>query len=208
MMKKYLKLIYNLLFTIIPSLYYQLYSGVSINYTNKFSGGVKIIKNNFFNRLLLGTKNGKLVIGDNFKCNNKIKSNSIGLIQPCVFNIAAHGSKIIIGNNVGISGSTLCATTSITIGDNVLIGSGCLISDTDSHPINWKDRLINKNEKTKKSPIVIKNNVFIGARCIILKGVTIGEGSVVGAGSVVSKDIPSYSVVCGNPARVVKTLKV
>lgn len=170
-------------------------------------GGLKIIKKNKLICLLTKTKNGELIIRNNFKCNNKIKSNSIGLIQPCIFNISAPNSRIIIGDNVGISGSTICATTSVTIGNNVLIGSGCLISDTDSHPINWEDRLYDRNKKTRKAPIVIKDNVFIGARSIILKGVTIGEGAVVGAGSVVSKDVPPYSIVCGNPARVVKTLK-
>lgn len=153
------------------------------------------------------SKNGELIIGNNFKSNNKIKSNSIGLIQPCIFNIYAPNSKIIIGDNVGISGSTICATTSVTIGNNVLIGSGCLISDTDSHPIDWEDRLYDRNEKTRKDPIVIEDNVFIGARSIILKGVTVGEGAVIGAGPVVSKDVPPYTVVAGNPARVVKTLQ-
>lgn len=207
LMKKYFKEIYNLCFTVIPSLYYQMCSGVKLNSNNKFRGSIKIIKQSHFLQLLLGNKNGKLIIGNNFKCNNKIKSNSIGLIQPCVFNISTQGSKIQIGNNVGISGSSICATTSVTIGDNVLIGSGCLISDTDSHPIDWKDRLLDKNDTTAKSPITIKDNVFIGARSIILKGVTIGEGAVIGAGSVVSKDVPPHTVVCGNPAKIVKTLQ-
>ena len=107
---------------------------------------------------------------------------------------------------MGISGSTINATTTITIGDNVMIGSGCLITDTDSHPLHWKDRLEEKNELTACAPITIGDNVFIGARSIILKGVTVGEGAVVGAGSVVSKDVPPYTVVCGNPAKIVKTL--
>ena len=85
---------------------------------------------------LLRQPNGTLTIGSHFKCNNRKKSNSIGLIQPCVFNISILGSLLTIGNNVGISGSSISATTSVTIGDNVLIGSGCLITDTDAHPIN------------------------------------------------------------------------
>ena len=201
-----LKYIYNLIFLIIPSLFYQLFSGLKLNATNKLVGGIKIIKKNFLIRLLSKSKNGELIIGNEFKCNNKIKSNSIGLIQPCIFNISTSGSKIIIGNNVGISGSSINATTTVTIEDNVLIGSGCLISDTDSHPLLWDDRLYNNNDKTSKAPITIKKNAFIGARSIILKGVTIGEGAVVGAGSVVSKDVPALSVVCGNPAKIVKTL--
>lgn len=201
-----LRIIYNYFFSLIPSLFYQLISGIKLNTSNRLVGRIIIIKKNLLIRLLTRSKNGELIIGNNFKCNNKIKSNSIGLIQPCIFNIYAPNSKIIIGDNVGISGSTICATTSVTIGDNVLIGSGCLISDTDSHPIDWEDRLYDRNEKTRKAPIVIEDNVFIGARSIILKGITVGEGAVIGAGSVVSKDVPPYSIVCGNPARVVKTL--
>ena len=109
---------------------------------------------------------------------------------------------------MGISGSTLNASTSITIGNNVLIGSGCLITDTDSHPLNWQERKEQQNDKTACAPIVIEDDVFIGARSIVLKGVTIGKGAVIGAGSVVSRDVPDFSVVCGNPAKVVKTLKM
>ena len=87
-----------------------------------------------------------------------------------------------------------------------MIGSGCIITDTDSHPIRWQDRLDNPNSTVSK-PIVIEDNVFIGARSIILKGVTIGFGSVVGAGSVVSKDVPKNVIVCGNPAKIVKHLE-
>ena len=158
-------------------------------------------------RWFLKQNNGKIIIGDNFKCNNKVTSNSIGLIQPCVFNISSSGSRIIIGNNVGISGSTINATTTITIGDNVMIGSGCLITDTDSHPLHWKDRLEERNELTRRAPITIEDDAFIGARSIILKGVTIGKGAVIGAGSVVSKDVPPFAIVCGNPAKIVKTLE-
>ncbi len=151
------------------------------------------------------TKVGLLSIGTRFLCNNSMRSNSIGVIQPCLFNINSSG-RLIIGNNVGISGSTIRVTESVTIGNNVLIGSGCLITDTDAHPLDWQDRLNGCNEKTLSAPIIIEDNVFIGARSIILKGVTIGERSVVGAGSVVCKDVPSDCVVAGNPAKIVKRL--
>ena len=94
----------------------------------------------------------------------------------------------------------------IKIGNNVLIGSGCLITDTDSHPLKWDDRLRNDDSKTKSKPIIIEDNVFIGARSIILKGVTIGYGSVIGAGSVVTQSIPPNVVACGNPAKIIKKL--
>lgn len=169
-------------------------------------GRPRIILGNRLVKWFLKQSHGKIIIGDNFKCNNKVISNSIGLIQPCVFNISSSGSRIIIGNNVGISGSTINAATTITIGDNVMIGSGCLITDTDSHPLHWKDRLEERNEMIMRSPITIENDVFIGARSIILKGVTIGKGAVVGAGSVVSKDVPPFAIVCGNPAKIVKLI--
>lgn len=149
--------------------------------------------------------NGKMSIGKNFKCNNKVTSNSIGLIQPCVFNIETPGSRILIGDNVGISGSTICATKSVTIGNNVLIGSGCIITDTDAHPVDWRERR-EGNKNKASSPVVIGDDVFIGARSIILKGVTIGDRSVIGAGSVVVKDVPADCVVAGNPAKIIKTI--
>ena len=203
---KILKIIYRNI-KILSTIFYSLFSGLKINATHIIVGRPRIIKKNMLVRLVLKQNNGRIIIGDNFKCNNKVTSNSIGLIQPCVFNIYASGSKIIIGNNVGISGSTINATTTITIGDNVMIGSGCLITDTDSHPLHWKDRLEERNELTRRAPITIEDDAFIGARSIILKGVTIGKGAVVGAGSVVSKDVPPFAVVCGNPAKIVKTLE-
>lgn len=189
---------------IFPSFINSLRSGIPFNPTSQIVGRIRIIKKGLFARLLTHSQNGQIIIGNGFKCNNNITSNSIGLIQPCVFNISHRGSSIIIGNNVGISGSTINATTTITIGDNVMIGSGCLITDTDSHPLHWKDRLEVRNERIRQAPITIEDNVFIGARSIILKGVTIGKGAVVGAGSVVSRDVPPFAIVCGNPAKIVK----
>ena len=184
-----------------------LLSGLPFDRTWKLSGRIVVIRRSRLSRLFHSVSSGDIIIGKKFLCANKVKANSIGLIQPCVFNVSTSKSKIEIGNNVGISGSTINATKSITIGNNVLIGSGCLITDTDSHPLHWEDRLKNDNAKTKSAPIRIEDNVFIGARSIILKGVTIGEGSVVGAGSVVSQDVPPFVVVCGNPAKIVKSLK-
>ena len=145
--------------------------------------------------------------GEFYEAEIQICSNSLGLIQPCVFNISSPGSMLAIGNNVGISGSTLCASKSIIIGNNVLIGSGCLITDSDSHPMDWKERINGGENKTSWSGIVIEDNVFIGARSIVLKGVTIGEGAVVGAGSVVTKDVPANTVVAGNPAKLIRCLR-
>lgn len=201
------KKLFIFFFSQIPTFYFSLLSRIKYKKSNNIKGRIRIIRTPWVMRIINNVKDGNIEIGENFTCNNKITSNSVGLIQPCVFNISYSNSKIIIGDNVGISGSTLNAVTSITIGNNVLIGSGCLISDTDSHPISFEDRLNNDQSKTVSAPITICDNVFIGARSIILKGVTIGNGAVIGAGSVVSKDVPANAVCCGNPAKVIKYLK-
>lgn len=117
-----------------------------------------------------------------------------------------HGGRIIIGEGSGISNSTIVSVNQVKIGKNVLVGGSCKFYDTDFHPINVEDRLNNNQEKIKTAPIEIKDNVFIGAHCIILKGVTIGKGSVVGAGSVVTKSIPEGEVWAGNPARFIRKI--
>ena len=96
----------------------------------------------------------------------------------------------------------------ITIGNNVMIGSGCLIADNDAHPMDVEKRQVpNYYDYVVSSPVVIDDDVLIGARSIILKGVHIGQGAVVGAGSVVTKDVPPFTIVAGNPAKVVKELR-
>lgn len=132
--------------------------------------------------------------------------------------------KITIGNNTFIGGGTFVSVDKIEIGNNVLISWGCTFSDTNAHSIDsehrvkdvadWKkglDEGITGKYKdwsnVKHAPIVIKDKVWIGFNCIILKGVTIGEGAVIGAGSVVTKDVPPYAVVGGNPAKIIKYTK-
>lgn len=188
----------------LPSMWFCLLSGIKYKEGYQMHGRLRVIKKSWLNRTLLHSQNGVLKIGKAFKCNNKVKSNSIGLIQPCIFNIGAEGSRIIIGDNVGISGSTISAAKSVTIGNNVLIGSGCLITDTDAHPLDWRERREGRNDLKGIAPVIIGNDVFIGARSIILKGVIVGDRAVIGAGSVVSKDVPADCIVAGNPAKVVK----
>ena len=131
---------------------------------------------------------------------------------------------ISIGNNCYIGNSNFISRSKITIGDNVTIAWGCTIYDHDSHSLDYKERrkdvldeikciengenfIASKNwDCVNSKPIVIHDDVWIGMNCTILKGVVIGEGAVIGACSVVTKDVPAWSVVAGNPAKVVKTL--
>lgn len=151
--------------------------------------------------LIQKVKNSKIQIGKKFVACSDPRKNTIGVFQKVMLKTCAQDAQIIIGNNVGMSGAVISSMTSIKIGNNVLIGSGVLITDNDAHPINPIHR--NNESKILMAPIEIKDNAFVGARSIILKGVTIGNGAVVGAGSVVSKDVPDYAIVAGNPAKVI-----
>jgi acetyltransferase-like isoleucine patch superfamily enzyme len=145
-------------------------------------------------------KEAVIKLGKGFTACSNPYYNSIGVFQKVIIKALSPNARIIIGENVGISGATISGSN-IKIGKNVLIGSGVLITDTDAHPIH--PFLRNESKFIKSSPVVIEDDVFIGARTMILKGVTIGSGSVIGAGSVVIKDIPPMSIAAGNPAKVI-----
>ena len=182
-----------------------LISGLPYHKDWRVSGRTYVIRPSFLACKLLGAPKGKLTIGNNFVCVSSIRHNGVGLIQPTVLSIP-DGGEIIIGDKVGISGSTIRARERVTIGNGTVIGSGCLIIDTDGHPIDWRDRAKDDNSNIKSRPVTIGENVWVGARCIITKGVTIGDGSVIGAGSVVTKSIPPHSIAAGNPAVVIKKI--
>lgn len=149
-------------------------------------------------------RGARITIGDNFYLSsgngvNPIASN----LQADVY--VEPGATLTIGNNVGMSSTRLWIHESARIGNNVKIGGCVLITDTDAHPMDYMARR-SSNEGTKSAPVVIEDDVWIGAHCIILKGVTIGARSVIGAGSVVTKSIPADCVAAGNPCRVIKSL--
>ena len=125
------------------------------------------------------------------------------------------GSIIKIGENTFIDRSMIVSAERIEIGDDVLIAGGCYIVDHNSHSLSWEKRRHDvKNwfegkkdwANVNRAKVVVKNRAWIGFNCIVLKGVTIGEGAIVGAGSVVTKDVPDYTVVVGNPARVLREI--
>jgi len=126
-----------------------------------------------------------------------------------------HGGEVRIGNRTFVGRSHLICYRRLVIGDDVIMSWGITIVDHDSHSIDWEKRRDDVRDwsRGKKNwkhiahaPVVVGDKAWIGFNVSILKGVTIGEGAVVGACSVVTKDIPAYAVAVGNPARVVRSL--
>ena len=122
--------------------------------------------------------------------------------------VLCKNARLQIGDFSGISNTLIYCKKSISIGNHVNIGAGTLIFDSNFHSTNWEDRIDRHVDikNAKNSPIIIEDLVFIGARCIIGKGVTIGKHSIIAAGSVVVNDIPADCIAGGNPCRVIKVL--
>ncbi len=148
---------------------------------------------------------GKDLIGNNFFFSSGKGVNPIACnLQGAIY--LEKGASLKIGNNVGMISTRMWIHDSVTIGDNVKVGACVLITDTDSHPMNYEVRRTS-NYGTKSAPIVIEDDVWVDAHSIILKGVTIGVRSIIGAGSVVTRSIPADCVAAGNPCKIIKNLK-
>lgn len=137
---------------------------------------------------------GKLVIGDRVRL----------LSTPATLQIdVAPGAELTIGDRVFINyGCSIGATLNISIGARTLFGPHVIVMDNDFHTLD-PDR---RDETPPSKPIVIGENVWLCARAIVLRGVTIGEGSVIGAGSVVSRDIPPRVLAAGSPIKIIRSL--
>lgn len=132
---------------------------------------------------------------------------ALGVGHPVVLRTLRPGAAIRIGRDTGISGASICAAVAVEIGAQCLLGADVTICDTDFHALAPTGRRYNADPAAIAArPVRIGDNVFIGARAMVLKGVQIGAGSVVGAGAVVSRDVPAGVVVAGNPARIVGRL--
>jgi acetyltransferase-like isoleucine patch superfamily enzyme len=138
---------------------------------------------------------------------NKLSENPAGISHRSVL-IAGPNATLTIGNHVGISGAIVYCAKEITIEDWITIGAGVRIYDTDFHAVSAVDRRNNNVAAVRTSAVRVCTDVFIGANAMILKGVTIGPRAIVGAGAVVTSDVPGDSVVAGVPARPISTYNI
>lgn len=147
-----------------------------------------------------------MLIGDGLELRSTPHSNALGPFHPVILSTRRAGARLVIGRGFGMTGGTICVEESITIGDDVWVGANTTITDTDFHPLDLAARLARPLDGAT-APVVIEDGAFIGMQSLVLKGVTIGERSVIGAGSVVTRDIPPGVIAAGNPARVIRPLE-
>ncbi len=150
-------------------------------------------------------RNSHIRIGFRMNLRSSARSNPLGPNHPVIISTRRLGAEISIGDDFGMTGGSLVCDERITIGDRVWVGANTVIADTDFHPLDPQRRSVAPLD-AKTAAITIADDVFIGMNTLILKGVTIGAGAVVGAGSVVRRDVPDRVIVAGNPAQVVGEL--
>jgi acetyltransferase-like isoleucine patch superfamily enzyme len=161
--------------------------------------------------IIKAPKNGKIIIGDNVVLNSDFINSNTSLTTVVKFVTGINGT-IRIGNNCDLNGTCMVAYEEIEIGNNCQFASSSIISDTDFHPVDKEARFAQmqglpfSHSLVNKKKIKIGNNVWIGWGTVVLKGVTIGDNSIVAAGAVVVNDVPENVIVAGNPARVVKKI--
>jgi len=179
--------LYFLLLSIIGRFFWKV-SGVKYGKNLKFCGWCRLYR----------LEDSVINIGDNVKFVSSSFINHIGLNRRCSISTETHEAKIEIGNNCGFSSTNICCFDSIKIGNNVRVGANTVIMDSDFH---------NDDPRTSKPrPVQIDDNVWLGANVVVMKGVHIGENTIIGMNSVVTKDIPANVVAAGNPCKVIKSI--
>ncbi len=158
----------------------------------------------FLGRPLVSVSRGaRIVLGEGVRIASSVRANPLGCFQPSALRAMAPGALLSLGPRVGISATVLCAGASIQVGEGTIMGAGVMVIDHDFHrpagEWDWADE-----HQANARPIQIGRGVFVGARAIILKGVTIGDRAVIGAGAVVTQDVPPRHTAVGNPARVLE----
>lgn len=152
---------------------------------------------------------GRIRIGDNVAIiSSSRRSTASALAFPTRLRVFGKGAFIDIGPGCQLSGASITARScAITLGRQVMLGPNCVIVDSDFHAPWPAEQRAHEPGMDRDRPVLIEDYVWIGLNCVILKGVTIGRGSLVGAGSVVTRDIPANAVACGSPCKVVRIVE-
>jgi acetyltransferase-like isoleucine patch superfamily enzyme len=144
-----------------------------------------------------------ITVGEECRFRSATWSNLIGTNRPCYLCTLRPNAKIIIGKGSGFSGTVISAAQSIEIGPNVICGANVTITDTDWHNL---DRSLDGMRPAATAPVTIGENVWLAMNVTVLKGVSIGENSVVAANSIVTRDIPANVLAAGQPAKIIKKI--
>ena len=172
------------------TLFHRIYSrltGVKLGTGCRFQG------KSVFHRL----PGGRIEIGKNCIFNSSPASNLIGISAPCI--LTTLKSVLEIGDECGFSGTRIAAAMRVRLGNRVRCGANTVICDTDWHSDDPR--------AGKDAPVVIEDGVWLGGNVTVWGGVTIGKNSIIGAGSVVTADIPENVIAVGNPAKVIKKIE-
>jgi acetyltransferase-like isoleucine patch superfamily enzyme len=149
---------------------------------------------------------GTITIGDNLHMVSQPARCTSALFARARFTTFSRGC-IRLGNRVGLNGTTITSKKGITIEDGTMIAQNVIIVDSDFHAQWPPEARLHSDTSDYDKEVVIGKNVWIGMNCLVLKGVQIGDNSIIGAGSVVVKSIPSGVMAAGNPARVIRELR-
>ena len=162
--------------------------------------GIKLDRGCIFvgNTRLYRRPGSGIKIGQNCEFRSISDSNLIGINHKCIIATHQTGAEIRIGNNCGFSGTVIGAFIEINIGNNVRCGANTLITDGDWHSDDPRTG--------QPKPVFIGDNVWLGINVVVLKGVSIGKNSIIGANSVVTRDIPENTIAGGNPCRILKNI--
>jgi acetyltransferase-like isoleucine patch superfamily enzyme len=150
-------------------------------------------------------RTGSIRIGDDCRIQSGFAGNPVGGSSRMAIWVGPHG-QLTLGDRVGLSNATIVCMTSVSIGDEVFLGGDSKVYDTDFHPLDADERS-RPGASARTAPVTIGRRAFVGGHCILLKGTTVGEESVIGAGSVVRGVVPDHQLWFGNPARVVRDLR-
>ncbi|MBS1517297.1 MAG: acyltransferase [Bacteroidetes bacterium] len=149
---------------------------------------------------------GSITLGNNMRLISAKCGYNSGNLAGGVFLRTSKEGSIKTGDEVYLNGTSIISEESVTLGSRIMIGANTVIMDTNSHNVPYKNRL-KRWDKIRRKAVVIEDDVWIGANCFIMKGVRIGKGSIIGAGSVVNNEVKPFSVYAGNPAVFIKNIE-